>query len=145
MELTYKWIALAQRQYQLYLNRQLADLGLSGSQYLFLIHVCRRPGLVQDQLPGLVCLNKSNVTRSLAQLERRGYIRREIHPRDRRTALVFPTPAALAAYPRIMEVITGWDASVTGPLSMAEKAGLQELLKRVVEVARERNAVQDES
>lgn len=138
MELTYKWIALAQRQYQLYLNRQLAAYGLSGSQYLFLIHVCREPGLSQDRLPGLVHLNKSNVTRSLAQLERRGYVRRECHPQDRRTTAVFPTPAALAVYPRIMDIITGWDSSVTGPLSDEEKRVLQKLLRKVVDVARAR-------
>lgn len=140
MELTYKWIALAHRHYQQYLNRQLAAYGLSGSQYLFLIHICREPGLTQDRLPALVNLNKSNVTRALAQLERLGYVRRESHPRDRRTAAIFPTPAAQAVYPRIMGVITGWDASVTVRLSAEEKTVLVRLLKKVVAVAGEQEA-----
>lgn len=140
MELTYKWIALAQRHYQLYLNRQLAAYGLSGSQYLFLIHICREPGLTQDRLPALVHLNKSNVTRALAQLERLGYVRRECHPRDRRTAAIFPTPEAEAIYPRIMDVITDWDASVTVRLSVEEKTTLKRLLKKVVAAAREQDA-----
>lgn len=140
MDLTYKWIALAHRQYQLYLNRQLAAYGLSGSQYLFLVHICREPGLTQDRLPVLVNLNKSNVTRSLAQLERLGYIRRECHQRDRRTAAVFPTPAALAVYPRIMAIIADWDASATVRLSIEEKMTLERLLKKVVAATREQDA-----
>lgn len=140
MELTYKWIGLAHRWYQLYLNRRLADYGLSGSQYLFLVHICRQPGLTQDRLPELVHLNKSNVTRALAHLERQGYIRREPHPQDRRTTAVFPTPRAEAAYPQIMEIISGWDESVTEPLTEEERRTLQELLKKVVAAAQAHSA-----
>lgn len=140
MELTYKWIGLAHRWYQLYLNRRLADYGLSGSQYLFLLHICRQPGLTQDRLPELVHLNKSNVTRALVHLERLGYIWREPHPQDRRTTAVFPTSRAEAAYPQIMEIISGWDESVTEPLTEEERRTLQELLKKVVAAAQAHSA-----
>ena len=143
MELTYKWIGLAHRWYQLYLNRRLADFGLSGSQYLFLVYICRQPGLTQDRLPELVHLNKSNGTRSLAHLERQGYIRREPHPQDRRTTAIFPTPRAEAAYPQIMEIISGWDESVTEPLTEEERRILQELLKKVVAAAQAHSAEGD--
>lgn len=140
VELTYKWIGLAHRWYQLYLNRRLAEYGLSGSQYLFLVYICREPGLTQDRLPELAHLNKSNVTRALAQLERQGYIRREPHPRDRRTTAVFPTPRGEAVYPRIMEIISGWDVSVTEPLTEEERRTLRELLKKVVAAAQAHSA-----
>ena len=145
VELTYKWIGLAHRWYQLYLNRRLAEYGLSGSQYLFLVYICRQPGLTQDKLPELVHLNKSNVTRALARLERQGYIRREPHPQDRRTTAIFPTPRAEAAYPRIMEIISGWDMSVTEPLSEEERRTLRELLKKVVAAAQAHSAEDDGS
>ena len=63
MELTYKWIALANRHYLMYLNKRLASYGLSGSQYLFILNICRQPGLTQDKLPdimkeNIVLLNK---------------------------------------------------------------------------------------
>ena len=66
MELTYKWIALANRHYLMYLNKRLASYGLSGSQYLFILNICRQPGLTQDKLPDIIHINKSNVTRALA-------------------------------------------------------------------------------
>ena len=91
MELTYKWIALANRHYLMYLNKRLASYGLSGSQYLFILNICRQPGLTQDKLPDIIHINKSNVTRALAHLEKLGFIRREVNPQDKRTAAVFPT------------------------------------------------------
>ncbi|MDM8216957.1 MarR family transcriptional regulator [Desulfovibrio piger] len=137
MELTYKWIALAGRQYQRYLNRRLAPYDLSGSQYLLVVNVCRQPGITQDKLPDILHINKSNVTRALAQLERSGFIRREVNMRDKRTAALFPTSKALEVFPRIREIITGWDASVTDSLTEDEKRTLQELLMRVVAAARQ--------
>ena len=128
MELTYKWIALANRHYLMYLNKRLASYGLSGSQYLFILNICRQPGLTQDKLPDIIHINKSNVTRALAHLEKRGFIRREA---------VFPTQKALDVYPHVLEIIRGWDASVTSPLTEDEKHTLQALLKRVVASAHE--------
>ncbi len=137
VELTYKWIALANRHYLMYLNKRLASYGLSGSQYLFILNICRQPGLTQDKLPDIIHINKSNVTRALAHLEKRGFIRREVNPQDKRTAAVFPTQKALDVYPHVLEIIRGWDASVTSPLTEDEKHTLQGLLKRVVASAHE--------
>ena len=128
MELTYKWIALANRHYLMYLNKRLASYGLSGSQYLFILNICRQPGLTQDKLPDIIHINKSNVTRALAHLEKRGFIRREVNPQDKRTAAVVPP---------VLEISRGWDASVTSPLTEDEKHTLQALLKRVVASAHE--------
>ena len=107
MELTYKWIALANRHYLMYLNKRLASYGLSGSQYLFILNICRQPGLTQDKLPDIIHINKSNVTRALAHLEKHGFIRREVNPQDKRTAAVFPTQKALDVYPHVLEIIRG--------------------------------------
>ena len=126
MELTYKWIALANRHYLMYLNKRLASYGLSGSQYLFILNICRQPGLTQDKLPDIIHINKSNVTRALAHLEKLGFIRREVNPQK-----------ALDVYPHVLEIIRGWDASVTSPLTEDEKHTLQALLKRVVASAHE--------
>lgn len=40
-------------------------------------------------------------------------------------------------YPHVLEIIRGWDASVTSPLTEDEKHTLQALLKRVVASAHE--------
>ena len=116
MELVYKWITLANRHYYMYLNRALAPFGINSSQYLFILNLCRDPGITQDKLPERICVNKSNVARTLAQLEKKGLIRRQVNPGDKRTAAVFPTERARELYPRIMEVIA--TCSISGLMVM---------------------------
>lgn len=130
MELTYKWIAIANRYTQMYLNRQLEPYGLNASQYVFLLHICRRPGITQDKLPDLIHINKSNVTRALAQLESADLVRRESKPDDKRTAHIYPTEKATALYPVIMEIVETWDAILTGRLTPEEKGQLRLLLQK---------------
>ena len=94
MKLAYRWITLANRNYFLYLNRALAPFGLNSSQYQFILNLFDNPGITQDKLPELICINKSNVARTLAQLEKKGLIRREVNQEDKRTATVFLTQRA---------------------------------------------------
>ena len=135
MELVYKWITLANRHYYMYLNRALAPSGINSSQYLFILNLCRDPGITQDKLPERICVNKSNVARTLAQLEKKGLIRRQVNPGDKRTAAVFPTERARELYPQIMEVIATWDDAVTSVLSAQEKENLLEFMQRVADKA----------
>ena len=55
-------------------NDALADTGLKGSQYAYILTLCRHPGISQEQLSRHIYINKSNVTRHLAQLEKLCYV-----------------------------------------------------------------------
>ncbi len=105
MELTYKWISLANRYYYLYLNKRLASIGINASQYLFIIISCREPGLAQDKFTDRVFVDKSNIARGLSQLEKMGFVERIINELDRRSVNVYPTNKAYNIYPHIMENI----------------------------------------
>lgn len=131
MDLAYKWITLANRYYYQYLNWALEPCGVNSSQYLFILNICRDPGITQDRLPERICVNKSTVTRTLAQLEKNGFIERKINPADKRTTNVYPTERARQVYPRIMEVIAVWDEAVTSTLAPEEREQLLSLLQRV--------------
>ncbi len=45
--------------------------GLNGRQHTYIFHVCKRPGISQDQLARHICVNKSNITRQLGRWSRR--------------------------------------------------------------------------
>ena len=113
LELTCKWITLANRYYYMYLSKALAPYGINTSQYLFIVVLCKEPGITQDKLPERIGINKSNVTRGLAQLEQAGFIRRETNPQDKRTTTVYPTQRARDIYPQIMRLISEWDSAAT--------------------------------
>ena len=131
MKLAYRWITLANRNYFLYLNRALAPFGLNSSQYQFILNLFDNPGITQDKLPELIFINKSNVARTLAQLEKKGLIRREVNQDDKRTATVFLTQRAHELYPQIMSVIKVWDDAVTKVFSVQDKEALLALMQRL--------------
>ena len=45
-----KWLSVTDRFYKIYLDKQLAPFGINNSQYMFLIKICRSPGILQDSL-----------------------------------------------------------------------------------------------
>ncbi len=122
LELTCKWITLANRYYYMYLSKALAPYGINTSQYLFIVVLCKEPGITQDKLPERIGINKSNVTRGLAQ--------------DKRTTTVYPTQRARDIYPQIMRLISEWDSAATGLFSDEEKRALQVLLQRLTDSAK---------
>lgn len=131
MKLAFRWITLANRNYFLYLNRALAPYGLNSSQYQFILNLFLHPGITQDKLPELICINRSNVARALAQLEKNGLIRREVNQEDKRTATVFLTERGRELYPQIMGVIQEWDDAVTEVFSEQENDALLDLVRRL--------------
>ena len=60
-----KWLSVTDRFYKIYLDKQLAPYGINNSQYMFLIKICRSPGILQDSLVEYVlCSSKQYCTDS---------------------------------------------------------------------------------
>ena len=64
-----RWISITDRQNKRYLDKKLAPFGLNSSQHMYLIRVCREPGITQDSLFSRFYIHPSNITRALAALE----------------------------------------------------------------------------
>ena len=62
-----------------YRSDNLAALGLKGCHASYLTEICANPGLSQDRLARLICINKSNVARQAAILEEEGFL---VEPED---------------------------------------------------------------
>lgn len=118
-----------------YRERELADTGLAGCHVHYLTVLLRRPGITQEELARELNVNKSSVTRQLAALEDKGYVRREPCPEDRRSQRVYPTERAQALQPRIQEVLRAWRAYLTEDFTEEEKALLDDLMGRVAQRA----------
>ena len=78
------------------LNAEMAplDMGSGRFSYLFLLYL--HDGPTQQEMATRLQADKAAVARTLAQLERQGYVRRVGDPDDRRQVRVYPTPRALA-------------------------------------------------
>lgn len=126
-----RWLSVADRYAKMDLDRHLAPLGLNSSQHMYIVRVCRSPGVQQDQLAEIFHIHPSNVTRSVAYLEKEGFLRREQNPRDKRTSRLYPTDRAQQACGRIEEICENWQHAVTADFTEEETALLNRLLLRV--------------
>ncbi len=120
----------------MYRRQALRDTDLHPAQHLLISHICRRPGLAQEELIAELYLDKTTVAHQLMKLEEQGYIRRETSAEDARCRRIYPTEKAEAVYPRVHQVFEDFTADILDGLSEAD----QEELERLTEVLR-RNAI----
>ena len=118
-------------------SEKLKETGLGACHHSYILAVCRRPGISQDELAREICINKSNVTRHLAALEESGYVERRQSEADKRVTLVFPTEKALAILPTVRAVIREWNELLTEGMDEEELERFAATLSRIAERARE--------
>lgn len=114
----------------------LAETGLSGAHYFYIIALCNCPGISQDQLARRLYLNKSSVTRAITVLERDGFVRRVPHAEDKRILLLYPTEKAEALLPRVREVAQRWNAFLLSDLSDEERESFLATVEKISKKAR---------
>lgn len=124
-------ISITYRCAMLFREKELADTGLAGCQTPYLTALCRRPGVTQEELARELSVNKSSVTRQLAALEEKGWVRREGDPRDKRSLLVYPTQQTLDMMARIMSCYGAWNEYLTQGFTDEEKAALSDMMVRI--------------
>ena len=103
-----KWISITHRLGKIYLDRHLEKWGINSTQHFFVLRICENEGITQDQLPSLIRLNKSNIARALAHLEKVGLIRREPYAEDKRTVRLYSTEQAKPLYKEIQTLEESW-------------------------------------
>ena len=118
-------------------NDKLADTGLTGWHYSYILTLCRNPGQSQEHLARHVYINKSNVTRHLAQLEKNGYVERRQSEEDKRVMLVYPTEKAYDVLPRVREVVRSWNSYLTEDFTPEEMEQFNAMLSRITHRATE--------
>src|ERR671918_487753 len=91
------------RVYQFRDRDRICCYDISPTQCYALDVLLRRELATLNDLAGELCLDKSTASRVVATLERKGYVARTTHPRDRRAVLL----TATAAGERIVERIVG--------------------------------------
>ena len=103
-----RWFTILHRRSQQFVTQCCKDLGLSFSEYVLLIRIYDAEGLSQEELAGVLYLDKAVVTRSLALLEQKGLIRREVDGRDRRVRRVYLTEFARTQEAFFQGIIRAW-------------------------------------
>lgn len=133
MEYFMKYIDIAFRCSHQYRNDKFSNSDLKGNQCIYIKHICKNPGISQDKLSKIMYINKSSVTRQLANLEESGYVTRKIYDDDKRVINVFPTQKALDVLPTITQTLHDWNDYVASDFTEEESEVLCKLLERITD------------
>ena len=116
-----KWLSVTDRFYKIYLDKQLAPFGISSSQHMFLIKICRSPGILQDSLMDMFYVHPSNIVRTIAALEKQGMITRSPNTKDKRTRNLYPTDRALSVIDEVQAVCEKTEALLLQGINKADQ------------------------
>ena len=120
-----------------YRGDQLAPMGLKSCHASYLTEICPKPGISQDGLARIICLNKSNVARQAAILEEDGFIIRKPSAADKRVVELYPTEKTLELMPQISQVLKSWEIRIADSLTEEERQSLSDLLAKMKDRATE--------
>lgn len=101
----HKWLIIAGRQISQQLDQQLAMIGLTASNYFYILKIHDNPGLTQKTLGETEFIDPSNVTRAVKQLIAQGLIERRPQPQDKRAYQLALTDKGTAIYPKIFQIL----------------------------------------
>ena len=114
-----------------YRSDNLAQFGLKSIHASYLTEICANPGISQDRLARIICINKSNVARQAAALEEGGFINRCCCDKDKRIMRLYPTEKTLALLPEIDRIMHSWQETLTQDLSPEEQQLLETMLLKM--------------
>ena len=110
--------------------------GITPCHHSYIFAISKNPGISQDELAKDICVNKSNVTRSLAQLEQQGYIRRCQSDSDQRVTKVYPTEKMEELLPLVHTSAREWNRYLTEGIRDSDMEIFQSVLETMTERAK---------
>jgi len=112
-------------------NDMLARIQLTARQVGILTLVTEWEPMTQKALGDTLRIDRTTMVSLIDDLERKGYVVRRRHPRDRRAFLVQPTPSGRAAKVQAVAILDEQQSRFLAPLTSAQRQQLGTLLKRL--------------
>lgn len=116
-----------------YRTEALAPMGLKACHASYLLEICANPGISQDKLASIICINKSNVARQAAILEEDGFITRTPFEQDKRIMQLYPTQKTLELLPSLKSILSQWEVCLTADVSEEDRVVLERVLSQMKE------------
>lgn len=129
--LSYLLAKTHQRQLDLFVAHT-RSLSVSGREYVMLLALEAHNGLWQSDIAELLSIDRTTVTYLVDALEKRGWLRRERDPADRRAHVIRLTQAGIDALAEIGPAARASTDELLAPLDETEQAQLRSLLGRLV-------------
>lgn len=105
------WIHNISKNQFKYLNSQIEELDF-GHEIRFVLMIYDNPNISQDDLVALSGQSKASIAKSLKKLENRGFVEREVNPKNRRKYMLKTTSKADEIVPKIRQISKNWEMEV---------------------------------
>lgn len=106
---------------------------LPGIYHSYILAICHNPGMSQEKIAKHLCINKSNVTRHLAYLEKNEYIKRIVSKEDKRELLVYPSSKMLELHPEVVRITREWNTLLADGITEEELSAFHGVLDKMLE------------
>jgi DNA-binding MarR family transcriptional regulator len=106
-------------------RNQRVDMSVTLTQLSAMATLRKSGPMSAGELAGCERVQPPSMTKVLANLEERGLVRREVHPKDRRQAVIEITPAGEALLDDERRSRDAWLSKQLAMLSAEERAALQ--------------------
>ncbi|MCK9191054.1 MAG: MarR family transcriptional regulator [Sphaerochaetaceae bacterium] len=115
-----KEISILYRQFNIYITRELKDLNIMPSEYIFIVNIDEGKSCNQQEICDSFVIDKSLATRAIKSLVEKGFIERLKNPDDKREYLLKLTERGKEVKPIIVQKLTNWTDILTEGLSQEE-------------------------
>ena len=109
-----------------------APLGLTIRHFGITLLIIKRGALRQTELADMLRLDRTTTMKMVDELERAGFVSREVDPKDRRANAVTATPVGKRWLEKLRPQAEKIERDFLAPLKPAEQDQLRELLTRLV-------------
>ncbi|MGB6053760.1 MAG: MarR family transcriptional regulator [Burkholderiaceae bacterium] len=113
--------------------------GINLAEWLVIYSVARQPHSGASDIIRMTGLHKTTISRVLAQLRTKGYIRQHDDPDDGRARILSLTAAGAKIVERRSAMVHEWSARLTSGLTAAEKREFGRMLDAIIETSRARS------
>lgn len=79
-------------------NIESKDLSLTRGQYLYLIQICEKPGIIQDKLAQMIKIDRTTAAYAIKKLEKQGFIIKKGDGHNKKEKKLFPTEKGKKTY-----------------------------------------------
>lgn len=124
-----KEISILSRQFNIYISRELKELDIMPSEYIFIVNIEKGCKCSQQYLCDFFVIDKAVATRAVCSLVKKGILMRQKNPADKREYMLSLTEKGEQLKPLIQKKLSNWTRILAKNLSEEQMVAEYEILK----------------
>ncbi|WP_173918633.1 MarR family winged helix-turn-helix transcriptional regulator [Halobacillus sp. Marseille-Q1614] len=112
-------------------NLEFKEYDLTRGQYLYLVRICEKPGIIQEKVAEMIKVDRTTAARAIKKLEMNGFIEKKEDEHNKKIKRLFPTEKGKKVFPFIKRENDHSNAVALEGLSEGEIETIFDLLQKV--------------